>query len=222
MLGRFFAIPPVEPKRIADLMQYEAKQQVPIPLEQLEWDYHIWYDEDGGERQSSAAMLVSARQHHIRQKLTLLEDAGIKPGILQGDVVALDNFYRYALAEKGADDSVALLDIGADATALLITSANRTWFRSVPRGSDDFNKALMRQFEASFATAEQLKHHPGKSKRLAKLHQAWAPAFDVVLKDVRDSLAAYEALERREKISAILALGGGFGILGLHRHLLGM
>jgi type IV pilus assembly protein PilM len=221
MLGRFFPVPPVEPKRISDLMEYEVRQQVPIPLDQLEWDYHIWYDEGAGEHLSSAAMLVAARQHHIRQRLTLLEDAGVKPSLLQGDAVALYNFYRCALSEANGHECVALLDLGADMTTFVACSRDRVWFRSVPRGSDDFNKSLMRQFEASFATAEQLKHQPAKAKRIGKLHQAWAPAFDVTLKDLRDSLAAYEALDRREKISAILALGGGFQILGLHRHLLG-
>lgn len=226
VLGRFFAVPPVEDKRLSDLMQYEARQQVPFPLEQLEWDHHIWYasEDASGPKIPSHSMLLAGKRYHVGQRLALFEDAGVRVHVLQSDCVALHNFYRFAMAPPERDDPgdcVMLLDVGADGTNFVFSSKDSLWFRSVPRGSDEFNKAVMRQFEASFATAEQLKRNPAKAKRISKLHEAWAPSFDLLLKDTGDSLEAFRTTDRRRPIQCIYALGGGFLTHGLHRHLVG-
>ncbi len=38
-LARFVKLPPVEEKKIADIVQFEAKQQIPFPLEEVVWDF---------------------------------------------------------------------------------------------------------------------------------------------------------------------------------------
>src|SRR5262249_41276789 len=38
-LARFGKLPPVEEKKIADIVRFEAKQQIPFPLEEVIWDF---------------------------------------------------------------------------------------------------------------------------------------------------------------------------------------
>ena len=38
-LARFIKLPPVESKKIPDIVKYEAKQQIPFALEDVVWDY---------------------------------------------------------------------------------------------------------------------------------------------------------------------------------------
>src|SRR5882757_10621116 len=38
-LARFVKLPPVEEKKIADIVKFEAKQQIPFPLDEVVWDY---------------------------------------------------------------------------------------------------------------------------------------------------------------------------------------
>src|SRR3954471_155001 len=38
-LARFVKLPPVEEKKIGDIVKFEAKQQIPFPLEEVVWDY---------------------------------------------------------------------------------------------------------------------------------------------------------------------------------------
>ena len=38
-LARFVKLPPVEEKKINDIVRFEAKQQIPFPLEEVIWDY---------------------------------------------------------------------------------------------------------------------------------------------------------------------------------------
>src|ERR1700737_2962069 len=38
-LARFVKLPPVEEKKISDIVRCEAKQQIPFPLQEVVWDY---------------------------------------------------------------------------------------------------------------------------------------------------------------------------------------
>src|SRR5579864_2669750 len=38
-LARFVKLPPVEEKKIADIVRFEAKQQIPFSLDEVVWDY---------------------------------------------------------------------------------------------------------------------------------------------------------------------------------------
>ena len=38
-LARFIKLPPVESKKIPDIVKYEARQQIPFALEDVVWDY---------------------------------------------------------------------------------------------------------------------------------------------------------------------------------------
>src|SRR5712692_3806696 len=38
-LARFVKLPPVEEKKVADIVKFEAKQQIPFPLEEVVWDF---------------------------------------------------------------------------------------------------------------------------------------------------------------------------------------
>ncbi|MEO0587328.1 MAG: pilus assembly protein PilM, partial [Planctomycetota bacterium] len=44
--GRFAKLPPVEPKQVPQIVEFEAKQQIPFPIEDVEWDYQVFQDDD--------------------------------------------------------------------------------------------------------------------------------------------------------------------------------
>jgi type IV pilus assembly protein PilM len=223
-LGRFLSVPPTEGKQTDELMHYEARQQIPIPLEQLKWDYHIWQPPVPESELPRDAMLVATKQYHISQRLQPFEDAGVRPDILQCDCIALYNFYRYAFAAEtpNRNDNTwsILLDVGAEGTNVVACGGNGLWYRSLPRGGNDLSLALVRRAKLNFAQAEQLKRHPEQARRFSDLHEAWRPTFDQLLRDVRDSIEAFGKRHRRTRIDRIWLCGGGIRTHGLHRHLL--
>src|SRR5213076_466292 len=44
--ARFVKLPPVETKKIPEIVRFEAIQQIPFPLEQVNWDYHTFQHPD--------------------------------------------------------------------------------------------------------------------------------------------------------------------------------
>jgi type IV pilus assembly protein PilM len=46
-LARFFEPPPVDMKKLPEIVKFEARQQIPFPLEEVIWDFQLM---GGGER----------------------------------------------------------------------------------------------------------------------------------------------------------------------------
>ncbi len=40
--ARFAKLPPVEPKKVPDIVKFEAVQQIPFPIDDVEWDYQTF------------------------------------------------------------------------------------------------------------------------------------------------------------------------------------
>src|SRR5690606_7480709 len=43
---RFAKLPPVAPKDVANLVRFEAAQQMPFPIEEVQWDYQTFTSQD--------------------------------------------------------------------------------------------------------------------------------------------------------------------------------
>src|SRR5215212_3208010 len=44
--ARFIKLPPVEPKKIPEIVRFEAIQQIPFPLDDVEWSYQLFQEPD--------------------------------------------------------------------------------------------------------------------------------------------------------------------------------
>ena len=66
-LARFIKLPPVEPKKIPDIVRFEAIQQIPFPLEDVEWSYQLFQSPDSPEVEVGIfAMRKELINHHLK------------------------------------------------------------------------------------------------------------------------------------------------------------
>src|SRR6478609_5058943 len=80
-LVKFIKLPPVEKKRIPDIVKFEARQQIPFALEEVVWDYQpIGGDEDDDDGGFSMAEvgLFAMKREQINRALFPLQNAGIE------------------------------------------------------------------------------------------------------------------------------------------------
>jgi hypothetical protein len=77
-LSRHFDIPRLKPGKLADAMAYEVRMQIPVPSEEVVYDWHVWPDPETESRMQSVSLLA-ARRDHIRDLLSCLDDTPIAP-----------------------------------------------------------------------------------------------------------------------------------------------
>src|SRR5438067_5660754 len=136
-LARFVKLPPVEEKKIDDIVKFEAKQQIPFPLEEVVWDYQkigAGSVTDGFAMETEIGLFAMKRDQ-ISRHLQHFQEVNVEVNIVQMAPLALCNFVAYDLLNKGgtpvetaeeeedADTKgkrkcVVALDVGTDSSNL--------------------------------------------------------------------------------------------------------
>src|SRR5262245_29835293 len=228
-LARFVKLPPVEEKKIADIVKFEAKQQIPFNLEEVVWDYQkvgAGNVVDGFALETEIGLFAMKRDM-VNRYLGHFKDVGVEVHVIQMAPLALCNFVAYDLLGKGAGDApeagkncVVALDIGADASNLVITDADRIiWQRHVPLGGNHFTRALTKDLKLTFAKAEHLKRNATKSPDLKQILGALKPVLNDFVGEVQRSLGYFSSTHRDAHSPYMVGLGNAFRLPGLQRFL---
>ena len=98
-LTKFIKLPPIEAKKIPDIVKYEARQQIPFPLEQVVWS---WQRLAGGIEESGFVIdaevaLFAMKSDQVEKSLAPLVEAGVYVDILQLAPIALANVAMFDL-----------------------------------------------------------------------------------------------------------------------------
>jgi type IV pilus assembly protein PilM len=223
LLGRFFDLPPLELKRVEDAVLFEAKHQIPYPMAELAWDWSLVSAREVAEHEEPRRIaLIAGRDYHLQDRLGTLRAAGIEPEIVTCDCLALHNFILhefYSRPDSDGGEAIALLDVGAECTSLVITSPSVHWFRTFNIGGDNFTEPLVRQFKLTYAQAEHLKREPFRVKRLSQLYSTFDPLFAALVSEIERSLDTFAKLYPDQILNRLYGVGGGFPLHGLWKAL---
>ncbi len=223
-LIKFIKLPPVEKKRIPEIVQYEAKQQIPFPLNEVVWDYQQLASEDdddaGDDDEMSFTMaevgLFAMKREEINKALFPLRRLGLEPDIVQMTPIALYNFATYELIKgRGEKGPIVVLDMGADKTECVITDGNRIWQRNVPIGGNHFTRALTKEMKLVFAKAEATKRDAATSADMKAVFTAMKGVFKDFSTEIQRTIGFYGSVNKGSKVKKIIGLGNGFKLPGL-------
>jgi type IV pilus assembly protein PilM len=232
-LARFVKLPPVDEKKIPDIVRFEAKQQIPFPLEEVVWAY---------QRLGSGMMtdnmvldaeigLFAMKRDMVNRYLQHFKDVNVEVQVIQMAPLALCNFVAHDLLGKGAGNNpdeeggtekscIVALDIGADNSNLVITDGEKIiWQRPIPLGGNHFTRALTKDLKLTFAKAEHLKRNAMKSPDLKKILAALKPVLNDFVSEVQRSLGYFTNTHRDATVQYMLGLGNAFRLPGLQKYL---
>ncbi|MDB4632958.1 type IV pilus assembly protein PilM [bacterium] len=214
-LPRFAKLPPVEEKKIPDIIQFEAAQQIPFPIEEVEWDAKKFVSEDSPETEVG---IFAIKKDVLDHRLAIWSEHGLDPSTVTLGPVAIFNAVHFDLA-GGQNKPFVVLDIGTKASDLVVVDGDKCWIRTFPIGGSDFTEAIMEAFKLPYPKAEKLKQESASSKYAKQIMQAMRPVFGDLLQDVQRSISHYENMNRGTKIETVLGVGSTFKIPGLRKFL---
>ncbi len=214
--ARFAKLPPVEPKKAADLVKFEAAQQIPFPIDQVEWDYQTFVSEDSPEIEVG---IFAVTRDKINERLALLEEVGISPDLVNIGPVAVYNAIAYDLNFTEKTTGTILLDIGSVSSDIIIADAGRVWIRTFPVGGHTFTEAVSRAFKLDYTKADKLKRDFESSQHKKQVFQAMKPAFEDLLQDIQRSIQYYKQLHPEATLNRMLGIGATFQLPGLRKFL---
>jgi type IV pilus assembly protein PilM len=215
--ARFCKLPPVEMKKIPEIVRFEASQQIPFDMEDVVWDYQVFQAEDMPDVEVG---IFAMRKDLIRKHLEYFSSVGIGPRVIQTVPLALYNFCRFDSREAIEEGTATVIvDVGAQHTDLIVVEPNSAWSRNIPLGGNSFTEALVKAFKLSFAKAENLKRTAATSKYARQIFQAMRPVFADLVAEIQRSIGFYSSTHREVELRRVLACGNAFHLPGLQKYL---
>lgn len=151
---RFVKLPPLDDDNIEQLVTFEAQQHVPFPLEEVVWDYEIL--EADGEKE---VVIVAIRGEALEDINDGVNDCGLSTS--EVDVAPMALYNAFAAAYPDLDEPVLVIDIGSKTSDLLYIEGKRFFTRSANVGGAAVTTAIAKEFDVSFAEAENHKMNGG-------------------------------------------------------------
>jgi type IV pilus assembly protein PilM len=215
-LARFAKLPPVEPKKIPDIVKFEAAQQIPFPMEEVEWDYQTFSSDDNPEVEVG---IFAITKDKIAERLGLYAEFGIRPEIVTLGPLAAFNALSFDMSLGEQSKPVVALDIGTQSSDVVIAYNGRCWVRTFPLGGTHFTDALAESFSIKYGKADKLKAESASSKYARQMMQAMRPVFGDLVTDVQRSIGHYQMSHPESPIHQVVGLGSTFRIPGLRKFL---
>ena len=148
---RFIKLPPIEDDNIEQLVEFEAQQHVPFPIDEVIWDWQL-LEGGGGEKEVA---LVAIKGDALNDMNDIVLEAGLGTAEVDASPMALYNALRYNYPEL--EGTTLLIDIGAKTCNLIYLEGKRMFTRSVAVGGASITSAIAKEYSVSFSEAESQK-----------------------------------------------------------------
>jgi type IV pilus assembly protein PilM len=156
VFSKFVKLPPVDTSKVTQIIQYEAQQNVPFPLEEVVWDYQILGTTPTGELE---VLLVAIKADVVEGLFRTAEAAGLRVQLVDVSPAGLCNAFRYNYGDL--DGCTMLLDIGAKTSNLLFFEKGKVYSRGINIGANSITQDFAAESKLKFAEAERLKIEQG-------------------------------------------------------------
>lgn len=150
--SKFVKLPPVDTSKVTQIIQYEAQQNVPFPLEEVVWDYQILGATPTGELE---VLLVAIKTDVVEALFKVAEIAGLRIQLADVSPAALCNAFRYNYGDL--EGCTMLLDIGAKTSNLLFFEQGNVYSRGINIGANSITQDFSRESKLAYDEAEQVK-----------------------------------------------------------------
>ncbi|MHC4160397.1 MAG: type IV pilus assembly protein PilM, partial [Planctomycetota bacterium] len=216
--ARFVKLPPVEQKRIPEIVRFEAAQQIPFDINDVQWDWQLMTEADSPETKVG---IFAIKNEVVASMLEHFGGENITVSYVQMAPMALYNYALYDRSDSIKSDAQAtvILDIGAENSDLVVCTKSTVWQRAIPMGGNAFTRAIADAFKLNFEKAEKLKRTAAMSKYARQIFQAMRPVFTDLASEIQRSLGFYKTSNPDTKLAKIIALGGGSKMRGLSKYL---
>jgi type IV pilus assembly protein PilM len=230
-LVRFFQPPPVDARKVPDIVRFEPMQAIPFPLDELIWDHQQMPSglDLHGFIMETEIVVVAMKRYEVLEALEPFRKVGIKVDFVQMTQMALFNYLLFdqllhlpladAYNPENRPPWTVSLSLGTDTTDMMITNGCQLWQRNIPLGGNHFTKQLTKEMKLTFAEAEHLKRNVREAENAKAVIQAMRPVFNDLLLEVQRSIGFFQNINRNAEISGMVMLGNAVKLPGLQQYL---
>lgn len=209
--------PPMDQKEIEKAIVYQARQYVPLPLEEVALDWMKvgdYQDEKGFAHQK--VLLISVPREQIKRYQRIFSAAGLTLRALEIESLSLVRLLG------GDPTPTIIIDIGSRSTNIIfMEQGNLTWNSQSDFASFSLTQALASSLRINPVRAEELKKEKGivGTGPNYELSTIMMPFLDVIINEVKKAQFVYgEQVASAKKAERIVLSGGGANLTGIDKY----
>lgn len=208
-----FELPSMSQEELKQAIRFEARQHVPLPLNEVTLDWQIIEGRPSKERKENIKiLLVAVPNEVINQYREIARLAKLELVALEAEVFSLIR----ALTDKDEKGPISIIDIGAQSTTCNIVEKKVLKLsHSFDMSGNELTKVISKGLNIDYLAAENLKEEKGLRDEETK--QILLPLVDVILKEIEKIFHNFYLKEGKE-IQKIKIAGGAALIPGLKEY----
>lgn len=220
--ARFSSLPAVDAKMLPNMVEYEAKQQIPFPIDEVEWDSHVFAQDESGQ---CPIGIFAVTKERLQELLSLYSECGIEPDVLTLSPVAVANALQYDLDLDETSPVVACVDIGTSSSDAIVIDKGTFWFRTFPIGGSNFTEAIVQTLEkqgVNYGKAERIKVDRMPSENVLRARtMAMRGVTGQLVDEIGRSREFYQDAHQGTEIHDAFGVGSTLKISGLRTKIAG-
>lgn len=221
VLVRDLELPWMPLTQLKSSLPFHVAEMLPMSSDEALLDYHPIAEFDGPQGRMVRGMLVAAQRDTVNANIRAVEDAGLRPVM-----VDLNGFALLRSLAHGdlARATVAFVDIGATVTTVVVAAQGQPRLvRNLPSGGQNVTNAVATAGSVQVPDAERLKREIGIGFAVPPEQAAIGEAINTVVRSlvegIRNTLVYYAGNNPGAGIDVIVLTGGGSHLPGLGQYL---
>ena len=198
-------------------IEFEANNVIPERMENVNLDYQVLNAKAGGSKLD--VLLVAVKKEIVNSYTEAIEEAGLKPAIMDVDYFAMENMYEANYATEAGGGMAGLIHVGSRYTSVtLLHNGLSTFTGDLPIGGDEFSDSLKKELNVSTEAAETLKLTGLlEGKKGFDIEAMLKPTSENLAEEIRRTVSLYGTVgtEEDDGLKAIYLSGGSAQIPGL-------
>ncbi|MEL6345159.1 MAG: type IV pilus assembly protein PilM [Myxococcota bacterium] len=212
-------LPQMNMDELEESIRWEAEQYIPFDINDVNIDVQILdgASDDPGQME---VLLVAARKDLVNEYISLIQQAGLKPVVMDVDSFAVANMFE--LNYGNLQGSIALINIGASNVNIHVLRDGVSAFtRDIGVGGRQFTEEIQRALNVSYEVAEAMKVGGDTTEHNAmvpqEIEQVLSAVSETLSKEIQRSLDFYLSTSASSGLSQVYLSGGAARTPGLSR-----
>ncbi len=187
---------------------FEAEQRAPFDVEDVTMDYFVVSTDE--ETNKMDVLIVAARNEFLKSYLEVIQDAGLKPVLVDTDAFAILNSYEINY-DVDPERVTALVNIGYDITNVTFMKEGKYHStRDVSAGGRLIYDTIQREFRLNQElTAKAIKGEMESSIDQDMLKATIVTAAEEMLSGIEVAFSYFKSLAKVNSVDWIILSGGG-------------
>lgn len=209
--SRSMLLPRMKQKELAEAVRSEVEQYIPMPLDELYYDYHI--TNQGPEQVELFAVAIP--RNIVDSYAVLTKLMGLEMVLVETTMAAAGRLFNH---DRHSDVATVIIDFGSLTSDVSIFHKEILVTGTVKGGGLVFTNLIRDKLQVTDAEAGTIKTKYGlaASKKQETIKEILTPALESIVKEIRRMMRYYEErYGNQQKIGQVIILGGGANMPGL-------